>query len=202
LALKAQEELIRSYIIRCEGKAIKNDVVNYMNSQDVPEEYRTSRVTTLNTIYQLEVTGIIKISKGKRRGQSHHLFINSDNEFNRLLVQIEELEESLIKHSIFKSRKLDGKETDSFRNQMAPLIQLTQISVFNEITDLVTSVEKNITSIDHRQTLYLKIVNLLVASKKLGKFTMPDLVGRIKLFLDDYDKKASREQQKFTGISS
>ncbi len=75
--------------VRPEAKATKNNVVDYMNSEDVPKEFRTSRVTTLD---KLESGDRIKVLRGERRGQSHKLIINNESEFNKIDEQISKMD--------------------------------------------------------------------------------------------------------------
>jgi len=165
--------MIRRYIIISGGKITKNDVVRYMTaSNDIPEEYKTSRVTTLTIIDEFEVSGIIKVMKGKRKGQSHHLIINDKNEYNSLIKEIKRLyqvatnlddltTEALI---LWKKIRRDVLDFD-FQN----LIHLAQLQFYTRISAVSNSINYNILSGDDRKFLNLELAKVLTASDKLNK---------------------------------
>ena len=74
------KEAILKYIEENDGKKIKQNVVDYMNSE-VSEGLRISRVLTLDIIKELKSENRIKVS-GRRKGQNHFLSINRDNTFD------------------------------------------------------------------------------------------------------------------------
>lgn len=84
-------EYIRQFVIAKDGKATKNDVVAYIDSKEVPEKFRISRVTTLNVIKELELSKQIKVRKGERKGQSHFLIFNDNSAFNVIDKQLQEI---------------------------------------------------------------------------------------------------------------
>ena len=86
-------EIIRKYIIECPTRPTKNNVVDYMNSKNFPDKIRTSRVTTLGIISEMENLGTIKIIKaGERRGQRHYIIINDKNELNQIHSMLSEID--------------------------------------------------------------------------------------------------------------
>jgi hypothetical protein len=92
------KERILKYIEEHDGKKIKQNVVDYMNSE-VHEDLRISRVPTLNIIKELKSENRIKVS-GKRKGQSHYLSINDKSRFNwidqhlsKIAMNIEKMDE-------------------------------------------------------------------------------------------------------------
>lgn len=108
---------VREFIIKKDGKATKNDVVRYMDSKAVPENFRTSRVTTFGIIEEFELSKQIKVSRGKRRGQSHNLIFNDYSSFNIIdkeLSEINQLIESIDEpvRKIHKLKKTDISDTD------------------------------------------------------------------------------------------
>ncbi len=86
------KEIILKYIIERRGKATKNNVVDYMNSKDVPGEFRTSRMTTLDIIDELESDDRINVLKGERKGQSHYLIFNHESEFYQIDQELSKIE--------------------------------------------------------------------------------------------------------------
>ena len=95
LVFQESKDIILNYIIECKGKASKNNVRVFMEeSKDplgivrikIPEEFRTSNVTTLGIIKELEDDDRIKVLKGKRHGQSHLLIFNYESEFKKIDV--------------------------------------------------------------------------------------------------------------------
>ena len=80
------KEAILKYIEEHDGKKIKQNVVDYMKSE-VAEELRISRVPTLDIIKELKSENRIKVS-GTRKGQSHYLSINRDNDFDHITKKL------------------------------------------------------------------------------------------------------------------
>ena len=100
------KEAILKYIEEHDGKKIKQNVVDYMKSE-VAEELRISRVPTLDIIKELKSENRIKVS-GTRKGQSHYLSINRDNDFDHItkkLILYKQMIEKLPFTEIVKRRK-------------------------------------------------------------------------------------------------
>ena len=72
----------------------KQDVIDYMDSNEVPKEYGTSRVPTLKLIKELEAAGRIKVLNKDdwRSGQAQFLIINDTSQFDWITGQIENIE--------------------------------------------------------------------------------------------------------------
>jgi hypothetical protein len=107
LTLPGSKEKILRYIEEHDGKKMKQDVVDFMSSEAVPEELRSSRVPTLKVLKELQSENRIKVS-GIRQGQSHFLSINRDNDFDLItkkLIIYKQLIEKLPFTEIVKPRK-------------------------------------------------------------------------------------------------
>jgi hypothetical protein len=146
------KERILKYIEEHDGKKIKQNVVDYMNSE-VHEDLRISRVPTLNIIKELKSENRIKVS-GKRKGQSHYLSINRDNDFDLItkkLIIYKQLIEKLPFTEIVKPRKgrpwtwtsdeeivRFGLEKLLVRTSKIPIMQDADI-LYKKIIDLSTT---------------------------------------------------------------
>lgn len=98
------KERIIDYINSHE-RVTKQDIIDYMKS-GVPKD-RTSRVTTLNLIKELEAAGRIKVLNKDdwRQGQSQYLVINDKNQFDWITEQIENIETMFTKDHPEEYRK-------------------------------------------------------------------------------------------------
>lgn len=97
LVLEESKKLIVKFVADYDGNPTKNQVVDYMSSQ-APAEFRTSRVTTLSIIDELDGDRI-RVLKGERRGQSHRLSINDksrfdwiDQQLTKIIMDIEKMD--------------------------------------------------------------------------------------------------------------
>ena len=152
--LQASKELIRKYIEEHDGKKIKKNVVDYMNSE-VPEELRISRVPTLNLIKELQSENRIKV-KGKRQGQSHFLSINNDSRFESIVQQLVKIEKQIEKIDEDKPETILGLKkggTISMPSHMFSLIALCWLSA---------QVSRDIKNKDDLALLNDKILQLIV----------------------------------------
>ena len=95
LVLEESKKLIVKYIADYNGNPTKNQVIEYMNSH-APAEYRTSRVTTLSIINELDGDRI-RVMKGGRRGQGHHLSLNDKSQFDWLMHELSKIEKRIEK---------------------------------------------------------------------------------------------------------
>ncbi len=103
------KEYIVNFIRRTD-KPTKNDVVDYMASKKVPEKkFRTSRMTTIKIINQLEKSGRITVHKtvGWRRGQPHYLTANDKSDFIEIMEQITNIGIMLREHPEAEDRCLN-----------------------------------------------------------------------------------------------
>ena len=64
------------FIAQHNGNVNKDQVVDYMNSSLMPAEDRSSKTKTLKLIGEAERDLEIKVNRGRKRGQSHWLWIN------------------------------------------------------------------------------------------------------------------------------
>jgi hypothetical protein len=100
LVFKESKDYILKFI-RSADKPTKNDVIDYMSSKKVPQKkFRTSRMTTIGIINELEASGRLKVLKpeGWRQGQPYHLVANDSSDFVRISEQLTNLESMLRQH--------------------------------------------------------------------------------------------------------
>lgn len=146
-------------------------------------------MTTLNVIDELESTGIINILKGERKGQSHRLYINDNNELNILISEINRLEKIIGPADDLISTTVNKEHKDIFPQKHIPnLIQSIQLHIFRTVTRIATSIDKNIASSDDRDDLYIRLVKVMIASNKLSKIIEPELIKGLELMRQDLKK--------------
>lgn len=148
--------MIEKYIATCKGKATLNKVVDYMDfNEEVPSKLRTSRMTTLRLINELEKGGRIKILKGERQGQSHRLSINNNSEFKEINQQISKLEGYIDRLKIVK-------KIEEPRKHKGHISVSDEEFIFMHI--LMTLVRINLLPFEKdSQILYRKIIRLMTA---------------------------------------
>jgi hypothetical protein len=180
LVSQKSKELIEDYIRRHKGKATKNDVVDYMASEQVPGKYRITRKTTLKTIDELG-RDRIKIKKGERRGQSHYLSINDESEFYRIKQRLGELKNLLnglpdtVAENLAIIKKTESKTLSPIKQDFLNLIHMAQLTIYGVITGLHTSIEKNIVSNEDRDYLFRSLRQVLTAADKQNKIMFPEV---------------------------
>lgn len=81
------KKLVVKFVTDFKGNPTKHQVADYMSSEAVPAEFRTSWVTTLSIIDELDGDRI-RVMKGMRRGQSHRLSINDKSRFDWIDQQL------------------------------------------------------------------------------------------------------------------
>jgi hypothetical protein len=190
-------DIIRAFIIERGQKGVKTtktDVVKYMETVQ-PESIRTSRDTTRKILSDLESSGIITVSKGDRRGQSHYLTINDKNEFNLIDKELSEIQnimngigrnaqkmnkeserQNLNRKNIGLSRPLDHM----FEFYLEPCIE--SINIILRI--LLFKTYKEIHSENYLQILYAKIINLMLKISKQTPEYMND-TRKLRLHIED-----------------
>jgi hypothetical protein len=141
------------------------------------ESRRISRVTTLNSISDLEYRGIIKILKPKRKGQSHHLISNEENIFNSIDKWISETETvvtMVIKNldtaqQIINEQYSHDKEPVQELEVLATLFTLLRDLVKTMIDLLLIEIYSKIKSSKEREILSARTIKLLL---KILKYTI------------------------------
>jgi hypothetical protein len=98
LVSEESKKLIVKFVHDFKGNPTKHDVGDYMKSEAVPQEFRLSWVTTLTTIDELDGDRI-RVTKGKRRGQSHRLSINDKSRFDWITQHLSKIEKDVEKIS-------------------------------------------------------------------------------------------------------
>ncbi len=139
-----------------------------MNSKVKPAHLRTSRVTTLNLIKELESGGRIKVLKeGWRQGQSHHLVFNDKNEFDKVNERL-----SNIAKRIEKLKKDETEITLPLKKGGSVSIPANTLDLVN-LCLLVRYTSQFIKNESDQQVLYNKILQLMVniSIKSLPRLT-------------------------------
>jgi hypothetical protein len=184
------KELIEDYVRRHKGYSTKNEVIDYMNSKQVPEKYRITRKTALKTIDEL-ASDRIKIKKGERKGQSHYLSINDDSEFYRIKQQLGQLKKLLndlpdtVAENLAMIKSSGGKTSSPIDKDFLNLTHMAQLTIYGVITDLVASIEKNIVSTDDRDLLYRFLREDLTTADKLNKVMFPEVYRQATHILEE-----------------
>lgn len=172
---KRAEQTIRNYITS-HPNCTKNEVVKHMNGLK-DESSRISRVTTLNSINDLEYRGIIKILKPKRKGQSHHLIISEDNIFNSIDKWISETE-TVVTMVIKNLDTAQGIVNEQYSHDKEPIEELEELAtLFTLLRDLVKTmidlllieIYSKIKSTKEREILSARTLKLLL---KILKYTV------------------------------
>ena len=167
-----------------------------MESDKVREIDRTSRITTLKLIDALEFPDHhIIVEKGKRRGQSHRLVFNDENEFNTIWSIIEDLEK--MRNDFTKSFKDVSLDTNkSFEKHVHNLIHFEQIKFYIGISALASRIYDSIKSTDDRDILHLKLVKVMAGANKANKIMMPLVVRGIREMIDELKRSKNIESVK------
>lgn len=149
-------------------------ITEYKVAKYMADNHYCARDTTGRLIYEVLIPNGLVIDK-KVGNSFHKLFINRRNEFNRLVTEMNRLEEDLynLNNSAVKMMKaIKGPSTRNF-------IHLAQLIVYRRITVLVTSIEKYIKSNDDREILYHKLPDILKTSIKLNEIIFPEVFKQV-----------------------
>ncbi len=165
---------------------------NCTKNKVVKEVKDYSRLTILEAIDELmdsDKTGErVKYSRDKPKG-FYKLFINDQNEFNRLISEINQLRKIIKTADTVNSiPMINEPRRIFFQTHLPNLIQLVQLVMFSRITEITTSIEKKIASSDDRKVLYPQIVKIMTASNKLNKVILPEVIKGLKLMSEDLKK--------------
>jgi arginine repressor len=159
--------------IRQNPKTTKNNVVNYMTANG------SSLMTTHKILKDLEIREIIKIEKPNP--QMNYLTINDENEFNLISEKLSEIENIISDMTdnlmvVYKAQKnTDTKNLP--RNRMDELAArftnpfLASINTILRI--LLVRVHHNVIDEEYANSLYTKIVNLMLKVDKYMIYLKP-----------------------------
>lgn len=159
---KESKDLVLKYIRKHGGKATKNNVVDYMSSDEVEEKFRTSRMTTWNMIKELEEGNRIKVKKkGERQGQSHYLIINDKSVFDQINNDLSSLENQIDK--IIESTKSKIRSGKIKGEHGIPTPTKEQMLIVYKLAIQLALVKQDIMSEDDRKFLIGKIHDLILS---------------------------------------
>jgi hypothetical protein len=176
------KELIESFV-KSKGKVSKNDIVDYINSKQVPLEHQLSKKTAYKIIEEMGIDRL-KILKPKRQGQTHYVSINDKSQFHGITQELADLKKLLsnlndnVPKKLATMKRINDKTT-SIDNHFRSLVQMAQNVIFSVVTDLVSSIEKNIVSSDDKQVLYLSLWEVLKTGNKLNGIMFPEAFSQI-----------------------
>ena len=143
------------FVADFKGNPTKRQVYDHMSSEAVPAEFRTSWVTTLSLINELDGDRLT-VTKGERRGQSHFLSINNDSRFESIVQQLVKIEKQIEKIEEDKPEtvlSLKKGGTVSMPSHMFSLVALCWLSA---------QVSRDIKNKDDVALLNDKILQLMV----------------------------------------
>jgi hypothetical protein len=168
-------------------KNTKADVMRYCEKNSI-----CSQPVAHSVVISLVKRGKIKILKDKPNSQVHHLVINYENEFHVLTNKIGQIEKlvnaltsavvrglSIINH-INNTGRIDRTQNNIRDTHFRNLIHMAQLTIYGRTTAIVTAIEKNIKSIDDRESLYLHLPGIMSASNELNKIIMPEVLKSYK----------------------
>jgi hypothetical protein len=172
------KDLIRKYIIDCEGKATKSEVAKFMQNE-APENLRLSRDTVMKVIDTMEN---IIISKGERRGQGHRLRIEDKREFNQINNQLLKIEnfmnETYEKFLNQFNRDLSERPAGTVLGleEVVKFISFIEYSFHGIVLFVLQDIFNKIVSEKDKQVLYNRVIQLMLKLSHLSR------KGRVEFF--------------------
>src|SRR4030095_147448 len=181
LSSQKSKELIESFV-QSNGKVSKNDIADYINGKQVPLEYRLSRKSAYKIIEEMSKDRL-KILKPKRQSQTHYVSINDKSQFHSITQELADLKKLLsslndnVPKNLATIKRINDKTT-SIDNHFRNVVQVAQNVIFSVVTDLVSSIEKDIVSGDDKQVLYLSLWEVLKTGNKLNRIMFPEVFSQ------------------------
>jgi len=156
----------------------------YKVEKFMSQNHYCARDTTKRLIYNNLIPN--KRVVDKKIGNSfHRLFVNRQNEFNKLIADMNKLEKALNNLNNTVVKRMSMIKSPKTHN----LIHLAQLTIYRRITSLVTLIEKNIKSYEDREVLYHKLPIILKASNKLNEIIFPEVFNQALHILKQSGKK-------------
>lgn len=144
---------------------------------------KSAVVTTHNIIQDLINDRIvIKVNDQKNR-QTHNLYINYKNQFNCLKSDIDEVYR-IVRNYIGTVRAASEQKLLK-ESQFGDLVHLTQLIIYTRISLLARAVLYNIKSASDRQTLYLRLLQVVAASSEPNKHIVPFLETGVNAIMNE-----------------
>lgn len=169
MVFEESRDYVVKFIANHKEPVSKQAVIDYMGSEKVPAQYRTSRVTTLNIIKELESGGRIKVLKGTRRGQSHRLIINDESQYKKISDDLLGLANTIKKNEIDRYKLLLKRKGGGKPIHLSGLDGIILSLLFSLII-----INGTIRSDADLRRLYWKVIALMsqVAAKKIEELSI------------------------------
>ena len=165
LVFEQSKDYLVKFIERS-NKVSKQAVIAFMESDKVPAKFRTSRVTTLKVIRELETDRIKVIKEGWRRGQAQYLIINDKSHYRKISENLSALIDTVRKNEINRY-KLPLKRKGGRPGELDHLSGIDGI-LLNLLLSLI-DINTKIHSGSDIRVLQSKVIDILVmvAGKKM-----------------------------------
>jgi len=183
-----RKRLIIEFISKNEGRegTTLNQVADHMNNNSY-----CAKQTAKNAVNKL----IPDIIIDKKIGNSfHRLFVNRQDDFIKLVAEMDNLEKVLNELNSMVVKKKGLIKNPQTQN----LIHLAQLTIYRKITRLVSSIDKYIKSYDDRQVLYSKLAEVLKASTRLNEIIFPNVFNQALYILKQNSRKGISKMQALT----
>jgi hypothetical protein len=157
----------------------------------------------------------------RSNSKMHWVFINDQDKFGKIYDEISGIEKlannltftavrdiSIMKKVKYRDRNIPDNALGSLLgSQFRNLIHMAQLAIYGRITAVVTAIEQDIKSNDDRESLYLRLPNILTASNKLNIAIIPEVISAYRRDLNGSAKKhhvvtGSLYARIITGITS
>ena len=151
-----------------------------------------ARETTRHVIYK-SLIPLGKVIDRKKGNSFHKLYINNENEFIKLLNEIEHLFEAIERVNSFARTDLIKKDR-VYRG----IVELAQRLLYKRITHLAWKISSNIELSDDREILYSNLVNVLEESSELYRKTSDSFFEDLEAMTDELhiqNKRKGRDKE-------
>jgi hypothetical protein len=176
-----RSEEILEYISRNQGTT-EHMVAVYMAENNI-----CARETTHNVIYN-SLIPLGKVKDRKKGNSFHKLYINNENEFIKLLNEIERLFEAVLKVKSFARNDLIKKDR-VYRG----IVELAHRLLYKRITHFAWKIRSDIESSDDREILYSNLVNILEESSELYRKTSDSFFEDLEVITDELHIQNNRK---------
>lgn len=157
--IQESKKLIVEYVRENDEKLTENELIKYIETEALPEEFRLSRVIALRTIHELEGSNRIKLlkPKGWRSGQSYRVAINDQSWFQEITENLSGLRKDILRlnsNPTWRSNRKLNRQNERLMQQ-----------ILDELLINLRSVRMYIKDQDDRQTLNDKILDYMLGAR-------------------------------------
>ena len=133
----------------------------------------------------------VKFSRNTLKG-FYHYYVNDKNEFNYIIDYIDKVGTLVDKFGklILKSRGYAIKEKTTlewFERYFPYMTNFGQLIIYRSVTGVANTINEYIKSANDRETLYLKLVQVLTASDKINKVISPAVTNNLRQMIKELD---------------